>query len=541
MPRPLPSSTIFTNRSSRLAIVLITAVLFQASVVVVSEADASSPNTAEGASVHSLAIGQPSLLYPSEALAELANRSQLAETVFTDLGLSSNLTNNGVYLPSGSILICRKPPRSDFFDGFLQGYTLDSFVNDQGVRIDLYYSSSSNGLLLAADVILGNTELLKADKAFQSSSFDFAVSLGIPINSTSSVSFVNASGRSTVIFSSTAGGADIIGSNLVAFEFSGTSGALLEIQFRPFVGFADPTVKSDSVISLASETALEKTISDKDLMLRERVSGLRLVVIDAPAPSGNSTNSTPPELRMAWEYQADFRTEAQGTQNYSVLVLVDSQTGSVLFATRSPVVVPTDHVLINVPIFGIALVAAAVLIVAFVFVSPEFAWVVVFLFAVLFMRLRGADILDNFNRGRIMGYISAKPGASFTDIRDSLKMANGGLAYHLSVLQKLELVTSTRDGRARRFYPIGKSAAQGDTHFLGTTESEILEQLEKNGPLSNAALAELLSMSRQRIHYNLRLLEGRGLVDREGVLWRVSPARLNKYSGAVNLESNAAK
>jgi predicted transcriptional regulator len=139
-------------------------------------------------------------------------------------------------------------------------------------------------------------------------------------------------------------------------------------------------------------------------------------------------------------------------------------------------------------------------------------------------RLRSLKKLDNFKRGRVIGYISAKPGTSFTDIRDGLRMANGVLAHHLSVLERLGLVAWKRVGKTKRFFPTGTPVLDTENSCLGRTESRILEMLGKNGPRSNIALSESLGMSRQRIHYNLRLLERRGLVNRDGSLWRATGA-----------------
>lgn len=177
---------------------------------------------------------------------------------------------------------------------------------------------------------------------------------------------------------------------------------------------------------------------------------------------------------------------------------------------------------------AVSLIVVILVLGACVMLSPEFALLFMGSYIVLlYIRLKGANILDNFNRGKIMGFVSARPGASYTEIRDALKIGNGNLAYHLCVLERLELISSSKQGRSRRFYPAGVECRRDEYHFIGKMESQILDQLGKNGPLSNAAVAAFLGISRQRAHYNLRLLEKRGLVGRQGLLWQARLATVD--------------
>ncbi|MCJ7490350.1 MAG: winged helix-turn-helix transcriptional regulator [Thermoplasmata archaeon] len=119
----------------------------------------------------------------------------------------------------------------------------------------------------------------------------------------------------------------------------------------------------------------------------------------------------------------------------------------------------------------------------------------------------------------MISFASPSFWATFSDIMNALGIANGNLAYHLSVLEKLEFLTSKREGRVRRIYPQGTPLTGGQGHWLGKTEVAILEKLAENEPVSNIALARSLGVSRQRTHYNLKLLQKRGLVERFGKLW----------------------
>lgn len=57
-----------------------------------------------------------------------------------------------------------------------------------------------------------------------------------------------------------------------------------------------------------------------------------------------------------------------------------------------------------------------------------------------------------FQRGRILGFLSGNQGAHVALIKNVLSLSNGQMAHHLSVLEKENLVWSVGDGRKLRYY-----------------------------------------------------------------------------------------
>jgi len=88
------------------------------------------------------------------------------------------------------------------------------------------------------------------------------------------------------------------------------------------------------------------------------------------------------------------------------------------------------------------------------------------------------------------------------------------------VLERLELVKSTKGGKLRRYYPQGVSASIRKDQCLGKTEAMVLNELISKGPMSISSLAAALGVSRQRVHYNARLLLKRRLVKCEDSVWQ---------------------
>jgi predicted transcriptional regulator len=299
------------------------------------------------------------------------------------------------------------------------------------------------------------------------------------------------------------------GCNALGLRYDDDTGQLLDVEAWRFVELPSTCgVTSEEAAAIASAALPSYFYTDTDVVVFDDVTSIRLDF---------------QTLRFGYLYEARVGIPTENS-SYSVLLLVDIDDGMILHTERTLPVVGWHPVANAFPWLPVLLVFVLIVVVVGLCISvlPDFAWLVMGSFPVLaYIRLKGANVLDNFNRGRIMGFVSARPGASFTEIRDSLKIVNGNLAYHLCVLEKLELISSEKDGRSRRFYPVGVEYSRGENHFIGRTESKILEQLGKNGPLSNSAIAGFLGMSRQRTHYNLRLLQKRGLVDRLGSLWQI--------------------
>jgi len=480
-----------------------------------------------------------SWVYPSDALSEMQNSSALAVDLFSHLGLNSRLVSSSSGTQDQPGLISRSPP--ELSPGLASSYSVESFLNENGTQIDLYYfqSNATAGFLQVADVRLNSESLNNHnDPPYSLSALAIGQSIGIPMGMTSSVSFINSSDRTTVVFSSLLDGLDMIACNLAAFTFENSSGNLLRVQVRPFLDTAsfDATIPPEAVGNLAVEAVEANLYNTNDVWIADEVTGIRLTVEPYIAPifPGNRTDPDHGHARLAYEYRTDLRNRDGG--DYSIFVLIDCEAGKVTSVGRTPLSPPVDDMFVIKGwwVLGLSLSAVLICFVALVFVTPEFTWLVLASYPILaYVRLRGAKALDNFNRGRIMGFISAKPGSTFTDIQDALRIMNGSLAYHLSVLEKLELISSSKEGRSRRYVPIGVILPKGENQLIGQTESKIMEQLDTKGPLSNAAIAITLGMSRQRTHYNLKLLRRRGLVDKIGKQWKTRPQELERSGPSI--------
>jgi len=148
------------------------------------------------------------------------------------------------------------------------------------------------------------------------------------------------------------------------------------------------------------------------------------------------------------------------------------------------------------------------------------------LFLPLYTRLGKKEVLDDFNRGRIMGYIEANPGVYYTDIMTTLDLNNGTLAYHLNVLEKQGFIASRREGLYRLFYarrqgkedtplPVQRFFSTGTTrkNFRPSSiQQRIVDIIEEFQGISQAEIAEMLEMSKQSLGYHIRKLRRASIV-----------------------------
>jgi len=132
-----------------------------------------------------------------------------------------------------------------------------------------------------------------------------------------------------------------------------------------------------------------------------------------------------------------------------------------------------------------------------------------------------------FQRGRLLGYLTANPGCHFRALLSALEMSNGQLSHHLRVLEQEESIWRRKDGRLVRYYPLTNTL-----HPLLEDEAlpvpilapdplslqgKILVLLDHDSQMGDfptqADLAKRLDKSQQLISHHLRTLEKYGLIE----------------------------
>lgn len=131
----------------------------------------------------------------------------------------------------------------------------------------------------------------------------------------------------------------------------------------------------------------------------------------------------------------------------------------------------------------------------------------------LYTRISKEDVLDQFVRGQIFGYIKTNPGVHYNQIRRDIDVKNGTLSYHLRVLEKTELIKSRREGiRYRAFYPTGMKFPQTERFRLTELQIQMLEKIKKEPGITQRELSRILDKKPQTINYNIKVLEHATLI-----------------------------
>jgi len=130
-----------------------------------------------------------------------------------------------------------------------------------------------------------------------------------------------------------------------------------------------------------------------------------------------------------------------------------------------------------------------------------------------YSRISKEDVLDQFVRGQIYGFIKTNPGVHYNQILRKVGVKNGTLSYHLGVLEKTELIQSRREGlKYRVFYPTGMSFPKSERFRLTGLQIQIINLLKKHPGISQKELARLLDHKPQTINYNMKVLDQANLV-----------------------------
>jgi DNA-binding MarR family transcriptional regulator len=125
----------------------------------------------------------------------------------------------------------------------------------------------------------------------------------------------------------------------------------------------------------------------------------------------------------------------------------------------------------------------------------------------LYTRIQKEDVLDQFVRGQIYGFIKTNPGVHYNQILRKVGVKNGTLSYHLGVLEKTELIQSRREGlKYRAFYPTGMNFPKAERFRLTDLQIQIIGSIRSQPGMTQKEIARLLSQKPQTINYNIKVL-----------------------------------
>lgn len=138
----------------------------------------------------------------------------------------------------------------------------------------------------------------------------------------------------------------------------------------------------------------------------------------------------------------------------------------------------------------------------------------------LYAKLEKGEVLDNELRTRIYEMIKSTPGIHAHGLGNNIQIGWGTLIYHLHVLEKNNYVTSLRDGRHKRFFPVGlinwterdKVAA-----LRNETSKEIYDIIRANPHVIQVQIAQMIGLSAPAVKWHVARLIGARLIEQKKV------------------------
>jgi predicted transcriptional regulator len=174
---------------------------------------------------------------------------------------------------------------------------------------------------------------------------------------------------------------------------------------------------------------------------------------------------------------------------------------------------PEDNILPDVPTTAVA-AAGMVVILGTLATTGVGKWSLMGLFVPLYTKLKKNEILDQFTRGKIYGYILANPGDHYNSIQNALGLPNGTFAYHLHVLEKEGYIRSARYGTRRCFFPANMRLPEQET-VLKAGQRLIIERILEEPGISQKEIADSLGVSSATVSYHIKGLLEMGVVQTE--------------------------
>jgi predicted transcriptional regulator len=127
----------------------------------------------------------------------------------------------------------------------------------------------------------------------------------------------------------------------------------------------------------------------------------------------------------------------------------------------------------------------------------------------------GLAILNQTTRMQIYNFITDNPGINFRGICSSLALPIGVVQYHLTVLDKGNLISDCRDGRNKRFFK-SRKFSDAEMKIISALRHETIEKilttLHDEESEAHGKLAQRLEISSQALTWHMKQLQQNGLV-----------------------------
>jgi predicted transcriptional regulator len=223
-----------------------------------------------------------------------------------------------------------------------------------------------------------------------------------------------------------------------------------------------------------------------------------------------------------------FFAKSERVLNSTLLIITFTDISNWSINDNDP---PTENDLISIGNIDNFILVILIIIIILVFATTMFIGgteigkykILSLILIPLYNKLNRDEVLDNFIRGKIYGYILAKPGDHYNAIKKALGLNNGTFIHHVRILEKEKYVYSKRDGFFTRFYPGGIKMPSVNEPPLNELQKSIVESVRENPGITQHEIVMITGASQQVVSYNLTNLT------RENILKTDLNGREKKY------------
>ncbi|RLF67564.1 MAG: hypothetical protein DRN57_05540 [Thermoplasmata archaeon] len=131
----------------------------------------------------------------------------------------------------------------------------------------------------------------------------------------------------------------------------------------------------------------------------------------------------------------------------------------------------------------------------------------------LYSKLKSSGI-EKGVRFEILGYLKARPGANYSELKRNLDLNDGTLVHHLRVLEREEKIYSKKMGKFKLFYPSSYRRQALIDEYISPFHKRILEIISDNPGIVPKKLSSILDRSQSDISYHISELSRNGYLEK---------------------------
>jgi predicted transcriptional regulator len=168
----------------------------------------------------------------------------------------------------------------------------------------------------------------------------------------------------------------------------------------------------------------------------------------------------------------------------------------------------------TIPLLGFTITSTMLAAILLALRNEAFRYKLMMFAIPLYSKLKKEKI-EQGTRYEILGYIKARPGSSYTEIKEILDLNDGSLIHHLRILEREDKVYSKKAGKYKLFYVTSYRRKPSPGDFISPFQRRILEVVFSNPGIVPNKLSKILDRSQTDISYHLSELSRNGFLERK--------------------------